>query len=219
MFLLGRLAFVAARRRRSTSKDKTYEPLTKSRAARITGLNRAPFSKTMKKISLSILITVLLANAIICLTPGCKGSLAPGGAYSPGLTTLTTNADSTITTNFVATAAPDFAFYVADSAFSIAHSTADGVFNFERNNRAALWKISPKIKLTLDSIRPSADQAVHEYAVARTAYLASPTPAGLTTLQTALAKTQAITTSATTAIADYYTTVAATTSTITSTNK
>jgi hypothetical protein len=75
-----------------------------------------------------------------------------------------------------------------DAAYSLARATINGVFQFERDNRAMLWKISPSIKKTLDGIRPQAVKADAEYHRARAVYMANPVPAGLDQLQTILAR-------------------------------
>lgn len=122
------------------------------------------------------LVTLLVLCSFIPLLAGlsfaCKKTLEPGGAYAA--------------TNTV----PDLTFYQVDAGFRAAYGTLDSAFNWERDNRADLWKISPKIKHDLDAIRPTAAEVVRNYAVARTAYKASPTPAGLSQLQTILAKAQ-----------------------------
>lgn len=124
--------------------------------------------------------TLLLA-CVLCagLLTACKtGQLEPGGAYAP--------------TNSVGQAviAPDPAFFRVDAAFDIAFSTTDAIFKFEQDNRLLLWQLSPEIKKGLDSIRPDAAQAVRMYGIARKAYKANPTPAGLTEMETWLAKAQ-----------------------------
>jgi hypothetical protein len=126
-----------------------------------------------------VIVPMLLLVAVLGLA-GCKGTLEQGGAYAP------------IGTNGVVTIAPDYAFYVVDSGFDLAYSTVDGAFKFEADNRMLLWSISPNIKHTLDQLRPQAVTIRNEYAAARAAYMANPTPAGLTTLQAALAKAQQI---------------------------
>lgn len=136
----------------------------------------------MKKFLGLIAVLGLAASLLI----GCKHTLQPGGAYAP--ITVTTNTAGVVVTN--ATALPDLTFYEVDAAFSMAYAALDGVFTWERDNRAVLWSISPQIKKTLDGIRPTAAQIVKDYAVARAAYKANPTPAGLATLQTILAKAQ-----------------------------
>lgn len=133
----------------------------------------------MKTLKFSILILILIAFA------GCGGNqLAPGGAYS-GIT-ITTNSTGVVATNVVA--APDLQFYQADSAFLAAYSTVDTIFQYEYNNREALFKLSPAIKHTLDGIRPQAKDALLRWAKARQAYQQAPTPANLGTFQTVVAK-------------------------------
>lgn len=110
---------------------------------------------------------------------GCKsGTLETGGAYAP------TNTLGQVVI------APDIAFFQVDAAFDLAYSAFDAAFKFEKDNRPLLWQISPDIKHSLDVIRPDAVGVVQAYAVARKAYLASPTPAGLDTLRTWLSKAQ-----------------------------
>ena len=133
----------------------------------------------MKRISLRLFPSALLAIAIwvSLLVPACSTTkLEPGGAYAPA------------GTNGVAVVAPDYAFFIADSSFDLAYSALDAAFTFERDNRALLWNVSHKIKHTLDQLRPQALTVRNQYIAARVAYIANPTPAGLSTLQTALAK-------------------------------
>ena len=118
------------------------------------------------------LILVAAAVGLSGMVTGCKSTLETGGAYAQ------TNA------------APDRVFFETDAAFNLAYSAVDGALKFERENRALLWRVSPQIKHTLDGIRPQAFQAAKDYAVARSAYLLAPAPAGLTTLQTILARIQ-----------------------------
>jgi hypothetical protein len=125
-------------------------------------------------------------TAIACLSlvilfgpaAGCKSTPAPGGFYAP------TNALGQ------AASAPDKAFYVADGSFATAYAALDATFTFERENRTALWKVSPSIKHALDDLRPKAVEARNIYIAARQAYLANPVPANLTALKTALTRVQ-----------------------------
>lgn len=117
---------------------------------------------------------------------GCNSpSLQSGGAYSYSTTNLVAG-----TTNWVVTTTADLQLYQADTAFKLAYDTLNAVFLIERNNRTYLWNISPGIKHTLDSIRPGADKAVDEYLAARAAYIANPTPAGLTGMTAIITKIQ-----------------------------
>lgn len=120
------------------------------------------FSRVSKALMVAGLAGLLLTGAGCAHTP----TLETGGTYAA------TNA------------APDLAFYVADSAFDTAYSTLEGAFKFERDNRDALWKISPDIKHTLDKIRPTAWDVVQRYSRSRAVYMAHPAPANLTPLQT-----------------------------------
>lgn len=117
------------------------------------------------------LIGLLALTALpLALTTGCGTTLAPGGAYAR------TNA------------APDLALYRLDAAFATAHTAVDVAFQFEADNRALCWRISPQIKHSLDAIRPQATATVRAWAYARRAYLADPVPENLPALQQILAK-------------------------------
>lgn len=124
---------------------------------------------------------------------GCKSSLQSGGAYAPD---PTTNAVTGVVTQI----ASDKPFFIVDGAFYLAYSAVDAAFTFERDNRATLWALSPEIKHALDRIRPQAVIARNEYIAARKAYIANPTPSGLDTLNTILAKIQQLQATATAVI-------------------
>lgn len=113
-------------------------------------------------------LTLLIGVGAGCRNPSAK--LEPGGAYT--------------------VPAPDYAFYTIDAAYDLAYSSINAAFKFEYDNRAYLFGVSPQIKHTLDSIRPQALDADKQYLAARAAYIANPTPAGLTGLQAILAKVQ-----------------------------
>lgn len=124
-------------------------------------------------------LLILLIFPACLLFAGCKApQLEAGGAYAP------------LDANGVAIVAADPVFFEVDSAYDLAYSTIDGAFLFERQNRAALWQISPQIKHTLDAIRPQAWAVAVQYAKARQAYIANPVPANLSTLQSVLAHAQ-----------------------------
>lgn len=131
----------------------------------------------------SLLVLCSLAMLPIAETGCNKSTLEPGGAYSPTSTNV-------VTGEVTATQAPDKEFFIADAAFYTAYSVIDAAFTFERDNRATLWQLDPNVKKTLDKIRPQAVTGKNTYLDARKAYLANPTPAGLSTLQTALGRLQ-----------------------------
>lgn len=139
--------------------------------------------------TLKSLILALLLVGVPSLFIGCKGSLAPGGAYAP----MTTNA---VTGAVQPTQAPDLAFFQVDFGFSVAYDTAELAFSAERNNRALLWKVSPDIKRTLDKLRPDFVMYVKDYGLARAAYQANPIPPNLDEMSTILAKFKALTAAA-----------------------
>ena len=135
-------------------------------------------------------LAISLAAAVMMGLAGCQsGRLESGGAYSP----LVTN---TIAGTNAVTAQPDMAFYIADAAYQTAWKIINAAFDFEYNNRAALWKLSPQIKLGLDGIRPDAVKANADYLRARAAYMANPVAPNLDVLQSVLAKLQQLSTTA-----------------------
>ena len=114
-----------------------------------------------------------LALMLLALVAGCgTPRLETGGAYAPP------------------SVAADYGFFAVDSAYRIAHGTVDAAFEFERDNRAALWTVSPEIKRALDKIRPQAWDANLLYHRARMAYLTNPVPANLDLMRQVLAKMQ-----------------------------
>lgn len=144
----------------------------------------------MNKYKSSILVSVLsfiVGFVLVFGGSGCRKTLEPGGAYAPA-TFATNQTTGVITTNRISQA--DMAFYTIDAAFRMAYSATKAVFDWEMDNEAFLWGVSPQIKKTLDGIRPQATDAVLRFGIAREAYKANPTPAGLDTMQTLLAKMQ-----------------------------
>lgn len=136
------------------------------------------------KLHIAFTCALLLAFSNGCLLTNPDKKFEPGGAYAKTATTA---------------AMPEL--FAADSAFDLAYKALDTTFKYERDNRAALWSVSPKIKHTLDALRPQASQAWLDYAVARQAYLATPTAANLSPLQTALGKLQQLNSTALAVIA------------------
>lgn len=143
-----------------------------------------------KKHTLNIL-TIGLALMLVIgefLFMGCQHKLELGGAYAPGY--YTTNTDGTLSTNFTASAQADVLLFGLDAAYKFAYSTVNNAFTYERSNEAALWKLSPDIKHTLDDLRPKAKSVRLDWAKARAAYLDNPSPANLSALQSVVAKVQ-----------------------------
>lgn len=128
----------------------------------------------------SLLSLVLLLAGLSACQTGCKTSLEQGGAYAP----VTTNLDGTVTP----TQAPDLSLALLDQTYKTVYSTVLNICNLERDNRAALWALEPGIKKSLDQIRPVIVEVDLKWARSRQAYLANPTPAGLTQLETVLAQ-------------------------------
>lgn len=131
------------------------------------------------------LVRLLLSICLLVVITACKSTLEPGGAYNP-----------VSTVGGVTNASPDMPLFLADSAYQLAYTALDAVFTTERNNRDLLWKVSPSIKHTLDSIRPNAVKANADYLAARAVYIANPTTASLSTVQNVLAKIQQLATAA-----------------------
>lgn len=139
------------------------------------------------------LIGTLIGGSILFGT-GCQwhqNKLEAGGAYAPAVITIQTN-ETGVVTNVVRLAAPETELYYADMAFDFVYSAVISVMQFERENRETLWAISPQIKHTLDEYRPKVVVIAKEWATARKAYLANPTPANMSTLQEVLSRMRAI---------------------------
>lgn len=150
----------------------------------------------------ALVVSVGLGVMLVGAVAGCKTpSLEVGGQYAP-LPVVSTNDIGVVSTNQVA---PDVALFEVDSAFKMAYETVDTVFNLERENRALLWGVSHDIKHSLDKIRPDAAQAAKSYATARAAYLANPTMVNMSSMQAALTKIQALSSSATAVVSNLQT--------------
>lgn len=131
----------------------------------------------MKRLAIAALFTAL----VLC---ACKSNLAPGGAYAP--------TNSVIVNGQSVTVAPDKAFYAVDAAYDLAYSVVDAAFHFEADNGALFAQISPGIRRTMNQVRARARDVDRRYALARRTYMANPTPAGLSTLQSILSEANAV---------------------------
>lgn len=132
---------------------------------------------TPNKILFALCLTALV---VFSFTACNKTTLAPGGPYSYSQT----NQDGTVTV------VSDLQLYQADVSFRTAYLAAYTVCNIEFQNRNYFYSISPSIKHAIDKIRPLIWQAQVDYTTARTAYLAHPTPAGLSGVDGVVAKIQ-----------------------------
>jgi hypothetical protein len=142
----------------------------------------------------TVALSVLLLLGTFGILSGCKSpSLEAGGPYTYTQT-------NHVGTNVVITAVSDLQLYQADVSFQTAYKAAIAVCNFELQNRDYLWKISPNIKHTIDKIRPQIWRAQVDYTTARTAYIANPTPAGLSGVDAVVAKIQQLLVATTSAI-------------------
>lgn len=125
----------------------------------------------MKKILVALSAAILLSLNVGCKTP----TLEPGGVY--------TQVDTNGTVVY-----SDLGLALIDASWKLSYETVISVMNFERENRAILWEISPSIKQSLDSIRPMVVDIRFRWYSARKIYEANPTPAGLTTMQAILSE-------------------------------
>lgn len=131
----------------------------------------------MKKLAqmLSVALCIGLFTIGVGCNSGCASKLEPGGAYAP------TNALGIVVSN-------DKALAVADASYKLTYESALSVFEFERENRAALWAINPDIKKALDKARPQVVDINKRWAEARKLYRQNPTPEGLTNLESIMAE-------------------------------
>lgn len=125
-----------------------------------------------------------LTLAITALLCGCKTrSLEPGGVYAP------TNQLGQVIYN-------DVGLALTDASYKFAYETALSPLKFEQDNREAIFALSPSVglavKKALDKARADIWDIDKRWALARVAYKANPTPAGLSILQTVLAEIERI---------------------------
>ena len=140
-----------------------------------TARNGGVFPKRLPKITFGKGVSILILLLCIFLGSGCTSGnarLESGGAYA------------------AEGQAPDYAFYAVESGYALALAAFKTASRLEIDNRATFWAISPTIKHTLDEIRPKALAADRAYSKARVAYLKTPTPDGLSNLQTILGQIQ-----------------------------
>lgn len=124
-------------------------------------------------------IILLTAGLLACalFSNGCKTpKLEAGGAYA--------------TTNTLGQVSQDLNLALADASYQFSYETVARVFEFERNNRDELWKLTPKIKRELDRLRPKVVEVDRRWALARQAYRINPTAGNLTTVRGILAEIQ-----------------------------
>lgn len=143
-------------------------------------VQRAAQEKEQKRMDskFSLFVWTLLGLLALGVLTACKTpQLEPGGAYAP------TNAVGQVTSN-------DLGLALADASYKFAYEGTLSVFRFERENRLDIWKLAPGVKRELDKLRPKMWDIDRRWALARQAYKANPTPAGLSTLQTILAEIQ-----------------------------
>lgn len=131
----------------------------------------------MKKLS-QFVLPLFLFVAVAAGVSSCKTArLQDGGAYAP------TNEVGEVIYN-------DLGLALADASYKFAYETALTVFRYERDNRVAIFTVAPGVKRELDKLRPTVVDIDQRWALARKTYRLSPTPEGLTTLQTILAEIQ-----------------------------
>lgn len=141
---------------------------------------------------LTPILFALFLIVTIALT-GCKTPrLEIGGVYAP------TNSVGEVIYN-------DIGLALADTAYKFSYETVLAVFQFERDNRQAIWELSSTVKRDLDQLRPKVVEIDRRWAAARRVYRANPTPAGLSTLQTILSEINRIVPAVQAKIAPVYT--------------
>jgi hypothetical protein len=133
----------------------------------------------------TVALSALLLLGTFGILSGCKGTLAPGGAYTASLT-------NTVGTNVTVTVKQDRLLFDSDASFKVLYNTMDTAFLIEKNNRAYFWGLSHNIKHNLDNIRPKCQAAVNAYGAARAAYIASPSQANADALHTTLNTIQSV---------------------------
>lgn len=125
----------------------------------------------------SLLVVPLIAIAAISAPlSGCKNQTAqPGGAYAP------TNSAGQVIYD-------DTNLALADASYKLAYTSIQTVFAFERDNRTAIYKLTPSVKEALDKVRPTVVDIDLRWATARRAYRLNPTPEGLSTINSILSE-------------------------------
>jgi len=119
----------------------------------------------------TLTLSVFLACAtFLTLGFGCKTNLEPGGAYAP-------------TNELGQVIHSDTELALADASYKLAYETSLAVFKFEKDNRVAIWNISPNVKHALDKARVQVQEIDKRWATARKAYRQSPTPEGISGLR------------------------------------
>ncbi len=120
---------------------------------------------------------------------GCKTNFESGGAYSSSV--LVTNiATGEVSTNQVV--APDVTLYAADETYKLAYESILGIYRTEQQNRAFFAARVPKLRPYLASLRPKIIEIDTDWAKARKAYKANPTPANLSVIQEAITKMKSL---------------------------
>lgn len=120
---------------------------------------------------LSTLAVLAIPVGIAGCSGGCKTStLEPGGVYAP------TNAAGEVIFD-------DRGLALADATYKLTYESALSVLAYERNNRVAIWALSPEVKRAFDKVRPVVVDINLRWAKARQAYKKNPTPEGLSLMQ------------------------------------
>jgi hypothetical protein len=122
---------------------------------------------------------LIIGSLTACKTP----SLEIGGVYAP------TNQVGAVIYN-------DLGLALADASYQFAYTSILAPLKFERDNRAVIFAANPQVGLSvkraMDKLREQVWAVDVRWAMARKAYRASPTPAGLTALQSILTEIQRI---------------------------
>ncbi len=128
-------------------------------------------------------LILLVASLSVCAV-GCKAPhFESGGAYA-GITSTNSVGDVLQVTE------PEQALFVTDAAYRLAYDAIFAVCSFEAHNRDVVAKVSPSIKPAVDAVRTQLKEIDHRWALARQAYKAGATPAGLDTIKRIIAEVQ-----------------------------
>lgn len=122
---------------------------------------------------------------------GCKTpNLEQGGAYNPAPVT-------NVITGSVSDAPADVLLFSADASWKLAYTTLDTAFKIEADNNALLLQKAPDVVKTTNKIRAQAVIVAEQWASARKAYLAAPSPQGKSRIDDILAQIQQLSSTAT----------------------
>jgi len=135
----------------------------------------------------TVALSMWLATAalVFCLFSGCGGCAAGKGTYSPATGTNTTGV-------YDYTAPADILVVSVENIREIALDAFKNVMELEFNNRDALTKINPNIRLAVEVIRRDGEKSLNALTDAKVAYQKSRSAEDATKLKNALASVQSL---------------------------